>query len=169
MKLTALGALLTLSLTGVACTAPPGPGAPLAVVGEPVSTPQIEEMARELFEQVNQRRQSVGLQPLLWDSTLAALATQHSEAMAAGLVPFGHDGFEGRIASAGSTLSISRASENVATNNFPVDQVVAQTLSGWISSPGHRENLEGPYELSGVGIARSSRGEYFVAQIYIAR
>jgi uncharacterized protein YkwD len=121
-----------------------------------------------VHDRVNARRQSLGLPALTWHSTVAQLAADHSARMANGSRPFGHDGFEERIASAAATLTVSSASENVATNNYPVDRVAQQVVDGWISSSGHRRNLEGDFQLTGVGVARSPAGDYFVTQIYLA-
>ena len=38
-----------------------------------------------------------------------------------------------------------------------------------LASPAHRENLEGPYDLTGIGVARSRSGEVFFTQFFVGR
>lgn len=136
-------------------------------VQNPAGSPQPEAMARDVFERINRRRESVGLRPLVWDATLAYLAAEHSNEMAAGRRPFGHDGFEARMAAARSAIPVARGSENVGRNTYPAGQSVAAAVTGWIESPGHRQNLEGNFQLTGVGVARAPNGEYFLTQLFV--
>jgi uncharacterized protein YkwD len=122
----------------------------------------------QIHEQVNRHRQSAGLPPLTWSSVLADLAAAHSRRMASGEVPFGHDGFEERVATARQAIGVSRAAENVATNNYPVGEAAARVVQGWLASPGHRRNIDGAFQLTGVGVARTSSGTYFATQLYAA-
>jgi uncharacterized protein YkwD len=161
-------AVIALQLVG--CSGMPQlPPLPEAVQLPPPAPAPSSSIERQVHDRVNARRQSIGLPALAWNATVAPLAADHSARMANGTRPFGHDGFEERIASAGATLSISRASENVATNNYPVERVAQQVVDGWISSAGHRRNLEGEFQLTGVGVGRSAAGDYFVTQIYLAQ
>jgi uncharacterized protein YkwD len=116
-----------------------------------------------------EHRTAIGLPALTLAATLSALAREHRAAMAAGAVGFGHDGFEGRAATAGTRLGTSRMAENVGMNNFPPATAADQVVRGWVGSPGHRANLEGPFTLSGVGASTSPSGEIFVTQLYAAR
>ena len=62
-------------------------------------------------------------------------------------------------------IPYSAATENVAYNqgyNDPATQVV----KSWLQSSGHRQNIEGQYKLTGVGIAKNARGEYYFSQIF---
>ncbi|CAL1157815.1 unnamed protein product [Cladocopium goreaui] len=43
----------------------------------------------------------------------------------------------------------------------------SSTISeGWIKSPGHRKNLEGAFDLCGIGVAQASTGEFFFTQLF---
>lgn len=127
----------------------------------------IATLEGEIHEGINRHRASRGLPRLAPDPVLNAIARQHSERMARGEVGFGHDGFEDRFNQARAALSISRFAENVATNSgYPAAAVPEQMVTGWINSSGHRQNLEGDFRISGVGIARSVRGEYFATQVF---
>jgi uncharacterized protein YkwD len=59
--------------------------------------------------------------------------------------------------------------ENVGINDYPPSKTVRSAVSGWLGSRGHRENIEGRYDLTGVGIARDARGAYYYTQILVKR
>lgn len=139
-------------------------------VGRPInSPPPATAIELEVFDRINEYRRSVNDPPLALEATLVSLAREHSEAMAAGSRPFGHDGFEQRSAIARTALRVTTMSENVAMNNFSPAEVAHEVVEGWIGSPGHLRNLRGAYELTGIGVARSVTGDYFVTQLYAAR
>ena len=55
--------------------------------------------------------------------------------------------------------------ENVATNQgFPDPAETA--VQGWLDSPPHRENIEGDFNLAGVGIAENADGLFYFTQIF---
>jgi uncharacterized protein YkwD len=82
--------------------------------------------------------------------------------MAAGATAFGHDGFEQRVAAIGQTIAWSNAGENVA-----LDYSAAGAVEAWIGSPGHRANIEGQYDVTGVGVATGRNGSMYFTQIFI--
>ena len=125
-------------------------------------------MELEVHERVNEYRLEQNDRPLALDPLLSRLAREHSEAMAAGRRPFGHDGFDAR-ASAARMSAVRLLAENVATNNYSAAAVAENAVEGWIGSPGHLRNMRGAFELSGVGIARAADGYYFITQLYGAR
>jgi uncharacterized protein YkwD len=161
----ARSAALLLLLSGCLPAAQPRDGAPVPVPGPGAPLAQIE---REVQERVNAYRASRGLAPLRGDPGLTSLARDHSARMARGERPFGHDGFEDRVRAARAGRTLNVVSENVATNNYPENQVAARVVVGWVQSSGHRRNLEGSFDIAGVGVARSSSGDYFITQLYAA-
>ena len=98
------------------------------------------------------------------DSRLTKQARAHSRNMAAGDVSFGHDGFEGRIEQSG--IRLSAAAENVGTN-LGMDHPARHAVQAWLKSPGHRTNIEGHYNLTGIGVARARDGSWFFTQIFV--
>lgn len=135
----------------------------------PASAPPPTAIELEIFDRINEYRRSVNDPPLALETTLVTLARRHSEAMARGAREFGHDGFEARSAEAQAALRVTTMSENVAMNNYSPAEVAREVVEGWIGSPGHLGNLRGAYELTGIGVARSPAGDYFVTQLYAAR
>lgn len=86
--------------------------------------------------------------------------------MASGQASFGHEGFSERFSALQKTITIRGIAENVAMNDYPNPAPTAVT--GWINSPGHKTNLENTsYTQSGLGVAKSSEGNYYFTQIFI--
>lgn len=116
---------------------------------------------------VNEHRRAGRLALLAYDSRIAAVARRHSEDMAAGRVPAGHEGFESRQRAISRKIPLRGIAENVGVNDYPLSETVRAAVSGWIGSRGHRENIEGGYELTGVGIARDAAGAFYYTQIFV--
>jgi uncharacterized protein YkwD len=129
------------------------------------SAPTPASLERSVFQQINQYRQQQGLSVLRTNSTITLRARQHSQNMANSGV-LSHDGFDGRVATINKTIRYRSAAENVAYN-FGFSNPVAQAVTGWLNSPGHLENIVGNFRLTGVGVAKNSRGEYYFTQIFI--
>lgn len=136
---------------------------------EPAAAVATEALESRTYELVNEYRKARGFAPLAYDTRIAAVARRHSEDMAAGRVPAGHDGFETRQRAISKTIPLKGIAENVGVNDYPPSRTVRATVSGWLKSRGHRENIEGRYGLTGVGIARDARGAYYYTQIFVRR
>ena len=128
----------------------------------------LQALEQNVLTQINQYRASRKLPPLTLDARISEQARGHSQAMASGRVPFSHDGFQQRIATIARTIPYSRAAENVAYNQGYSDPV-GQAVQGWLQSTGHRQNIEGSFDLTGIGIAQNAKGEYYFTQIFIRR
>ena len=117
------------------------------------------EFELEVFRLTNNERESLGIAPLQWHSSLASVARSHSEDMARNNF-MSHTGSDGsspfdRMSRAG--ISFSTAAENVAAGYQTPESVVA----GWMSSPGHRNNiLNSGLTHLGVGYVYNS-GSYY--------
>jgi uncharacterized protein YkwD len=88
--------------------------------------------------------------------------------MAAGRAPFGHADFDGRVAALQQQMVLHRTAENVAFDKGHRDPA-AEAVRGWLASRGHRQNIEGPYELTGVGVVSNQNGEVYFTQIFVGR
>jgi uncharacterized protein YkwD len=121
------------------------------------------ELEKEIFKLVNDYRRSQGLADVTWNDAIADAAREHSRDMAAGTVPFGHDGYNERWSRLGQVLPWGAIAEVVATSGSAKDAVNA-----WIASPNHQMYLVGDYALSGVGVAKpNSGGAFYATQIFI--
>jgi uncharacterized protein YkwD len=128
-----------------------------------------EALESRTYKLANEHRKAMGLSPLAYDARIAAVARRHSKDMADGRVPAGHDGFEARQRNLSKMIPLRGIAENVGFNDYPPSRTVRAAVSGWLGSRGHRENIEGRYDLTGVGIARDARGAYYYTQIFVKR
>ncbi len=174
---TILGIAFTTIVLANAMTTKPVPGhtstsetneqEPLLIQSHPVNlstTVKTTDLENAIFDKINQYRASKKLPKLKLNAKISKQARIHSQNMAKHQVPFSHNGFAKRV----KTISISykSAAENVAFNSG-YDDPVAEAVNGWIKSPGHLKNIKGKYNLTGVGVAANSEGEYFLTQIFI--
>jgi uncharacterized protein YkwD len=120
----------------------------------------------DILTLINQHRKAIGLGELQMLDIANAEAQRHSADMVNGTSPFGHDGFENRVADIRKTTGfISGAAENVAYGNL----TAAQVVDGWLHSPGHKKNIEGNYNLTGIGTVQREDGTIFFTQIFIKK
>jgi uncharacterized protein YkwD len=87
--------------------------------------------------------------------------------MASGNRPFGHDGFEERARAVGALMTVRSMAENVAYDSRDGSRLASQVVEGWIASAGHRENIEGAYTHTGIGVARGRDGVRYFTQIFV--
>lgn len=155
-----LGLALALAVALPSCAAEP------ASPATPTSPSSLEQLERAVHARVNDHRVSKGLAPLEWSEAIAGVARQHSLDMATGVAPFGHDGFDERVASIGQQMSWRSAGENLAMisdRDDPAGAVVAR----WLGSAGHRAAIEGSYTTTGIGAARDSDQAFYFTQIFV--
>ncbi len=120
-----------------------------------------------VFNKINRYRVNHSLRPLDWSAVVAREARRHSVNMVNGTVPFGHEGADQRFDSLKLAFpTLTRYGENVAFNQG-YKNPAAQAVKGWINSPGHLANIVGDYNLTGVGVARNTKGQYYFTQIFI--
>ena len=124
----------------------------------------LESMQQAVNNEVNAYRATKRLKPLRMLPIITDEAIEHSRNMARGRVKFGHGGFEKRVGRIRKNLDNANASaENVAYGQLSAKEVVRE----WIKSPGHRINIEGNYNLTGVGIVQAKNGNLYFTQIFI--
>jgi uncharacterized protein YkwD len=132
-------------------------------------TPKVVMNSSELaiLNRVNEYRQSKNMPPLTIDPVISAQAKVHSERMAR-VGKITHDGFNDRVESVAKEIVYRSASENVGYN-VGYAQPEAIAVEDWINSPGHQKNMVGRYDLTGIGSAQNSKGEYYFTQIFIRK
>ena len=122
------------------------------------------KLAAQVVSLINAHRQSVGLGALVVSPALTASATWKARHMAEYLY-MGHDdpappvarAWYQRIAACGFA---GAAGENLAAG-FPT---AAAAVQAWLADPPHKANLEGSWNLTGVGVAEAPNGMIFWAQ-----
>lgn len=143
---------------------PPQNSRPNPIVGAQGNFSQL------IYAEVNDIRQSYGLQPLQWNANVANVARQHSRNMAdnnffSHADPQGNTALE-RLLNAGVPFNL--VAENLALNDNAPDPV-SIAIKGWLDSPGHRRNmLRAEVTDTGVGVVRQGE-EYFFTQLFIRR
>jgi uncharacterized protein YkwD len=141
--------------------APAPTPAPTTPAPAPSSAPSAYD--DEILRLVNDHRRSIGKPALEKVTVIFQQANGHSVNMAAGTIPFGHDGFEGRIAAIRSALGgSSSGGENVAMGFNSASAVV----NAWLGSAGHRANIESSATRTGISAVQSKLGVWYYTQIF---
>ncbi len=125
------------------------------------------DLERYVHTLVNQYRTGQGLPSLTFRLDIAAIARQHSRDMAIGRVGVSHSGWDGRGDQVVQLLPAQGAAENVAFSSISGKVAGERVVDGWIHSPGHRRNMEGAYNLTGVGIVQGPHETSFYTQIFV--
>jgi uncharacterized protein YkwD len=128
------------------------------------TAPTTTQMERDAFNRINAYRQTKGLPAFVWNEAIAVQARIHSQNMANGAVPFGHNGFAARIIA--TKITYASAAENIAYNMGYADPA-KQAAAGWFTSPGHEINIRGNFNLSAVGVARNAKGQVYFTQLFM--
>ena len=148
---------------GTAGTTPVEEETPAEDAGsEPADT--VAAYEQEVFDLVNQIREENGLEPFVYNETLAETARAHSQDMIDRNFfdhtnPDGKSPFD-RMRENG--LSYSMAAENIAVG-YPSPEAVVE---GWMNSEGHRANILGGCEELGVGLALGGSYGYYWTQCF---
>ena len=142
----------------------PARSLPQTPMNTKVASSAITNLEKAVNQQINQYRASKKLPPLRVDPQMTQIARIHSENMANGKATFSHDGFEGRAKAI--TIPYQSVAENLAYNMGYSDPV-RKAVEGWIKSEGHRKNMEGQFNLTGIGIAKNAKGEYYFTQLFV--
>ena len=128
---------------------------------------ELAPLERQVHDLVNVHRQARGLSPLAYNEEIASIARRHSQDMATGRAGVGHQGVEERRNDLVHVIAFKEFAENVAGNSYVLSRTAHETVEGWLKSPGHRQNIEGDFNLTGVGIAQSATGLCFFTQIFL--
>jgi uncharacterized protein YkwD len=121
--------------------------------------------ASQVISLVNQHRASLGLGQLSVDAALSRSAVWKSANMA-GLNYFDHTddpigrSVADRLAACGWPSNLGWG-ENIAYGYA----TPADVMAGWLSSPGHKANIENPaFTSTGVGVVQNAQGVYYWTQ-----
>jgi uncharacterized protein YkwD len=131
-----------------------------------LESPAVSE--QKCIAEINLVRQQHGLPPLKEWKELSDCAREHSQNMAAERCPFGHDGFKKRADKMMNLANLSSFAENVAYSQY-YDDPVKIAVDGWMKSPGHRENILGDFEETGMGVAITNEGKFYITQLFAKR
>lgn len=151
---------------------PSNPSIATDVAQAPVAAAQnlpTEQIEKLIHEKINDYRVSQGLPALSLDYRITNEARKYSAKMASGEAEFSHDGFDERAENLEKqALQYESVGENLAMLQG-YDDLATEAVNGWIASPGHRKNIVGDYELTGIGVVENAAGEYYFTQLFLKR
>ena len=124
-------------------------------------------MEQEIARYVNQHRATKGLAALATDPRITAQCRRHCAQMA-GKGEISHRGFSGRATAMRESFGHAIVAENVGMN-YGMPDPARKMANRWISSEGHRQNIEGNYHLTGVGVVKTNEGKYFFSEIFVGQ
>jgi uncharacterized protein YkwD len=127
-----------------------------------------EDLEQEIYRLVNQYRTKEGFSGLKWSEEIARECRIHSRSMASAKIQLSHDGFNARMVRIKKKVDFLRGAENVAFNERVKDPA-REAIETWLKSSGHRANIEGEYDMTGVGIAKNKEGRYYFTQVFIKK
>lgn len=122
------------------------------------------ELEGQVLKIINEHRKLIGLSELKYNKAVYDEAKTHSINMANGKTPFSHDGFDERYERLMKVVGGSSMAENVALGQTTAQEVV----DSWLSSKGHKQNIEGDFNLTGIGIAKGDDGDLYFTQIFLS-
>jgi hypothetical protein len=115
-----------------------------------------DDIARDIYERVNDERLARGAPPLVWDDALAAMAQRWSEQMIT--IGYEHSSEEFRI-----HPRFAGTGENILKGYRSSDGAHV----GWMRSPGHREIiLNADFDAIGIGVVCRKDGRMWATQIF---
>jgi uncharacterized protein YkwD len=127
-------------------------------------TEPYSQIEKDILQLVNQHRDSLGKNALVMNDIIYAECKQHSTDMATSN-SMNHDGFTDRAAHIFSKFGGINAAENVAFGQTSAKQVVTD----WLNSPGHKANIEGDFNYTGISVVKNSKGVSYFTQIFIKK
>ena len=129
------------------------------------ATHPYKEMETELLNNVNEYRKSIGARPLKLNIYVSNLAERHSRDMATGKMELGNEGYKERTDKIFTQLKpVYSFAENVGI----IKLISKEVLEAWLNNPKQKKNLEGDFNYSGIGIAKSA-DSFYVTEIFILK
>ena len=119
----------------------------------------------EIANLVNQHRASIGKSNLQFNSVIYREAKGHSNNMAAGTVPYSHDGSTDRFNKIGTEFGGTVFGENIATGY----KTAKAAYDAWMASTQHKSNIEGDFNYAAIAVSVSSNGTNFFTHIFVKK
>lgn len=118
----------------------------------------------EILELINNYRIGVNLTPLNNLKIIKSVAYTHTDYMVS-INKVSHDYFFQRKSSLVKNASAIKVTENVAYAYNSAESVV----NAWLSSPGHKANIEGDFTDFDISAEQNSEGKWYFTNIFIKR
>ncbi len=120
-----------------------------------------DETCEKVLERINDYRAENGLEPLTLDETLMKAAQTRGEELISSYSHTRPDGTKWHTVLSEVSFSYRSAGENIAWNEGTL-RTAKFTVNAWIDSPGHRANILGDYEITGICCVHSGGKAYWV-------
>ena len=127
---------------------------------------ELPEIEQAIFDLTNEHRVNLGLPELAWSNTVAKQCRQHSSNMALGYVSFGHTGLSERINKIRQNFPNTFGVELISRHG-PSTKLPEHIITEWLQDLEQRQYIEGDYQITGVGVAKSANNNFYITQIYI--
>ncbi|WP_367874739.1 CAP domain-containing protein [Luteolibacter sp. Populi] len=125
-------------------------------------------LAAGIQKEANAYRKSMGKSGLSRHAGLDQLAQRHSEDMLA-RNKRDHNGFGYRSDESAARYGMGSVAENVLDWHGKSAPSASAMMRVWIDSSGHRKNLLGEWNATGIGVARDGKGGTWATQIFAAK
>ena len=134
-------------------------------IGSVVSA-TISSQQQIILQEINSYRLKHHLRPLQINNIITHEAQIHSTNMAKKIIPFSHTNFNQRIQHIYAKIhNCKHGAENIAY--FPPKVSPREVVKLWLISSLHRRNINGNYNLTGIGITTDKRGWIYYTQTFI--
>ncbi|MEQ5790113.1 CAP domain-containing protein [Muricauda sp. NFXS6] len=120
------------------------------------------KMEEELFNLVNDHRESIGLNILENSPPAYKYAEEHNDYMIS-RNSLSHDNFEARASKIAAEINAQLISENVARYYTSAEV----TLDAWINSTSHKDAMEGDFSHTTLSIELDKDGRPYFTQIFM--
>ena len=137
-----------------------------------VSSGPATDLETRLFALINQERVNAGLTPYVLDAGLTRIARTRSQQLVdqkyfAHKDPYGYSMYVELLAHFGYT-SYAWAGENLAMNNYSVEEAPGVALRGLMNSPTHKANLlASDFYRVGIGEITDANGRHYFTMIFL--
>jgi uncharacterized protein YkwD len=127
---------------------------------------ELPELEQAIFDLTNQHRLNLGLDELAWSNTIAKQCRQHSSNMALGNLSFGHQGLDERLNKIRRNFPNAMGTELIAKHSSSYN-LAKKIFQNWLESAEYRQNIEGNFQTTGVGVAKNANEFFYFTQIFI--
>ena len=129
-----------------------------------IDTSENNTITQEVHKLINEHRSSIGKNTLAFNDQIAKIALEHTQYMIAEN-KISHDNFDTRFTEVRKLVNAVSFGENVASHYKTAKDVVA----GWLKSSGHKENIEGNYTHTAIGVQKDTNNNYYFTQLFYTK
>jgi len=129
--------------------------------GETIELTNESNVSDAILLLINQHRQGLGLSSLSKNETAEKLSIDHTKYMIS-INDINHDNFDQR----GDALAMQENAMGVAENVAKFYPDAQSVVDGWLTSPEHKQNIEGNYMYTGISAIKDKDGRYYYTQLF---